>query len=817
MDTVAAQMQGMQLYQQTELLFQGTQGKYVQQSLEQLGQYSEPTGINLQKLSQELSNVEIAHKDIKIKLETARAMCSYLAMMPGPMVTMNTLKGVPQGSNTISRMNVWHAITLHLNTIAEETRRSRIMKELENAWTMDKLIKYGKLIDVCLCNFRQFLDETNIVPVPENVQFRHYQDFLASLTDHVKKMVFLPEQVVTLGVLFAHARNCSAFDVTKRLLTMLHLALNIRVRNGISAENKAQTIVEYIQIGEDKEREVLYTEVLQIIAHHYGYRCQCPFHHDLNLPPNWLEFEKECPTWEDVEELLKCEKRGIKNSELQYIPEQEVRDELHYRVYSAMSRTLANSSMMAQPSSRKDQELYCRAYHMTYSREHILTLLMRVMDHYPNVGMGFINKKLHNLEVMHMVLCECPHHKRFRELTQYKTSCIQSWAQSLRIHQREEDTPEKVKLGGLRKQFVIPQIWDCERSGNQIAKYIPDRIKSAAEGSLIVSMINHMAPDQATLAKLMWCINEYTESLTRQDSNHRLGMIWTRSATYRTFVRIFRTRPRGPSYGVPVTPLFHPSQIVPPVVPTLELPAIPTVTPPKKPRTEPSPLGQQLVSPEHQTTFNAAMTFPNPLTISIPYIIPNSAIPGVTAKRKVEEVRAEKPLESVFKVPLPRIVSTGANRMKPPPGIRTQPLPPDQRHFPPGPQKTIRVPTRILRRRESEYERGSLRVQPVRQTQTPTNLMKEVDEVQQIQQMISAEEMARAKVDQEMSTSCPQSPQIQSPQQVEQSEPDQNKVIENKPSSTGLESPTTNSLDLEEIMEQTEVKTVHTSSPSPTN
>ena len=115
-----------------------------------------------------------------------------------------------------------------------------------------------------------------------------------------------------------------------------------------------------------------------------------------------------------------------------------------------------------------------------------------------------------------MILCKCPHHEKFRELTQYKSSCAQSWAQSLRVHQRDEDTPTRVKLGGLRKQFVIPQIWDCERAGDQIAKYIPDRIKLAAEGSLIISMINHMAPDQATLAKLMWCINEHTESLTRQ-------------------------------------------------------------------------------------------------------------------------------------------------------------------------------------------------------------------------------------------------------------------------------------------------------------
>ena len=75
--------------------------------------------------------------------------------------------------------------------------------------------------------------------------------------------------------------------------------------------------------------------------------------------------------------------------------------------------------------------------------------------------------------------------------------------------------------------------------------------------------------------------------------------------------------------------------------------------------------------------------------------------------------------------------------MQPPPGIRAQPLPPEQRHFPPGPQKAIRVPTRILRRKESEYERGSLRVQPVRQTQTPTKMIREIGEVQQIQKMIS--------------------------------------------------------------------------------
>ena len=256
---------------------------------------------------------------------------------------------------------------------------------------------------------------------------------------------------------------------------------------------------------------------------------------------------------------------------------------------------------------------------------------------------------------------------------------------------------------------------------------------------------------------------------------------------------------------------------------TLESPSIATVTPPKKPRTETPPvLGNHPISPEHQTftALNSAMTLPSPLTISIPYLLPNynPAILGVTAKRKAEEVKPETPLnqnsdQSVFKTPpLPRIISRGANRMQPPPGIRAQPLPPDQRHFPPGPQKAIRVPTRILRRKESEYERGSLRVQSGRQLQTPTNLLKEVDEVQQIQKLISAEEMARATRDQEMSTPNSQA-SSQEVQDVTQNGKDQNQISEEKLSSTSHETSSSNSLDLEELMEQTEVKTVHQSSP----
>ena len=53
-----------------------------------------------------------------------------------------------------------------------------------------------------------------------------------------------------------------------------------------------------------------------------------------------------------------------------------------------------------------------------------------------------------------------------------------------------------------------------------------------------------------------------------------------------------------------------------------------------------------MVSPDRQTltTLSPTVAFPNPLTISIPCILPNcstSVMPGVTSKRKVEEVRTE--------------------------------------------------------------------------------------------------------------------------------------------------------------------------------
>ena len=78
--------------------------------------------------------------------------------------------------------------------------------------------------------------------------------------------------------------------------------------------------------------------------------------------------------------------------------------------------------------------------------------------------------------------------------------------------------------------------------------------------------------------------------MARQGST-QLGQFWISSASYRTFVHIFRSRPRGPIYGVPMSPIIHPSQVMPvPTMPTMtNLPAYaamtpPTITPPKRPR-----------------------------------------------------------------------------------------------------------------------------------------------------------------------------------------------------------------------------------------
>ena len=95
-------------------LHQQAQRRTIQENLECLGQYSDQRVTNHQKLNQELNNLEQAYKDLKGKLETARALFTYQAMLPGPLITMDTLQGIPKGSDAISKMNLWAALTLHM-------------------------------------------------------------------------------------------------------------------------------------------------------------------------------------------------------------------------------------------------------------------------------------------------------------------------------------------------------------------------------------------------------------------------------------------------------------------------------------------------------------------------------------------------------------------------------------------------------------------------------------------------------------------------------------------------------------------------------
>ena len=191
-DNMTQQLQDMQLYQLSEHLHQQTQGKTVQEDLSCVGQYLDQGALNHQKLNHELNNLEQAYKDLKGKLDTARALFTYQAMLPGPILTMDTLQGILRGSNTISKMNLWAVLTLHMNSIAQEFKRSRVLKQMESHLTLDKLTDQGKQLDTYLCIFRLFLQKISLAPILDSAQFKHFENFMAALTDHVKKIIFTP-------------------------------------------------------------------------------------------------------------------------------------------------------------------------------------------------------------------------------------------------------------------------------------------------------------------------------------------------------------------------------------------------------------------------------------------------------------------------------------------------------------------------------------------------------------------------------------------------------------------------------------------------
>ena len=163
-------------------------------------------------------------------------------MLPGPIVTMDTIQRIPKGSDTISKMNLWAALTLHINSIAQEFKRSRVLKQMESQLTLDKLSNQGKQLDTYLCIFRLFLKEISLAPILDFAHFKHFENSMAALTNTVKKMIFNPGEVLTLAVLLGHARNDTRYSVMRRMLVVLHLALNTKVRGSNSIPNKAASI-----------------------------------------------------------------------------------------------------------------------------------------------------------------------------------------------------------------------------------------------------------------------------------------------------------------------------------------------------------------------------------------------------------------------------------------------------------------------------------------------------------------------------------------------------------------------------------------------
>ena len=175
------------------------------------------------------------------------------------------------------------------------------------------------------------------------------------------------------------------------------------------------------------------------------------------------------------------------------------------------------------------------------------------------------------------------------------------------------------------------------------------------------------------------------------------------SASYRTFVHIYRSRPRGPIYGVQMSPVIHPSQVLPvPLMPTMtNLPAYaavtpPMITPPKRPRFLPPsdtpPVEQNFI----QQPLEYRLVSVNPTSVTFQTNSAKGPVGNVTsAKRKIEE-QVKSPTDSSNPQPMlrPKPPQQPLKMEKPKkPQMKDQ-----QKYFPPGPQKVIRKPVHILKR-----------------------------------------------------------------------------------------------------------------------
>ena len=102
----------------------------------------------------------------------------------------------------------------------------------------------------------------------------------------------------------------------------------------------------------------------------------------MNIPPNWLEFERSGPTWKEVKSEIKMKKTS-QRLDTAYVPEVEIREELQYKVHILLLRQLTNSFVISQLMTKCEQEQHCKANHMTFSRDHMVAFLIRLMDHFP--------------------------------------------------------------------------------------------------------------------------------------------------------------------------------------------------------------------------------------------------------------------------------------------------------------------------------------------------------------------------------------------------------------------------------------------------
>ena len=514
-DPLSQQMGSMTLFNETEAIMERRSGRMIQDNLSNLGQfgnYSVPIDRNYEKLIQELDNLEKAHQAIKQKQVTLKALYQYASMLPGPPLTLPTLEQY-QVEGSLSRLNIWAALTVHLNTIASMYKQGRILKEMENDWTVETLQKYTKQLKCTLRVLREFWKNAGVAPQPNApAECQGYSEFLSALKAHCERMTFTPKSILSLAVLFAHAKMCTKFSGYKRLTTVLHLALNQHVRCTAGAGEKAELIETFVLRGETTEKSL--QEITEMVQHHYFYYCPCQYHVDLFIPPNWTSFEGDPEEWCDVEQNIRF-LRAARNQDLQVIPAEAVEEELSHRLYGNIVRQLTNTFLPGMPCSKEAQHSYCKANFLTFTGEHMLMMLIRLIDATTNHTFqpSYYNKKLGLIEMANLILCNCELHKTYRTYSNYRPEVQYVWAKALPQIERKEERPLHQKLAGINQEIIIPQLWNCNNAQEGMPLFIPPHLQLASEK--FMPKIRLDVPN-LRLARTMWAIDMHATELVKQ-------------------------------------------------------------------------------------------------------------------------------------------------------------------------------------------------------------------------------------------------------------------------------------------------------------